>query len=49
MGVRCIDCACCDVEKMMCHPNSMDCQKEYELDNNDLYTIARCDFFVRKK
>lgn len=46
--VKCIDCACCDVGKMKCYPNDEDCEKEYELDDDDLHTPAHCDFFKSK-
>lgn len=47
-NVKCIDCACCNVEKMKCYPNSEDCHKEYDLDESDLHTPAHCDFFKAK-
>ena len=46
---KCIDCACCDVDKMKCYPNSVDCHSEYDLDADDLVTPKRCDFFVERK
>lgn len=48
MHVKCIDCACCNVEEMKCYPNSEDCHKEYDLDESDLTTPAHCDFFKSK-
>ena len=45
---KCIDCACCDVEKMKCFPNDIDCHSEYDLDEEDLITPKRCDFFIPK-
>ena len=47
-NVKCIDCACCSVEEMKCYPNSEDCEKEYNLTEDDLYINAECDFFVSK-
>ena len=44
--VRCIDCVCCNVEKMKCYPNSEDCHKEYNLEKEDLDNLAPCDFFI---
>lgn len=46
---KCIDCACCSVEEMKCYPNDSDCHKVYDLDEEDLTTPAKCDFFIRKK
>lgn len=48
MKHKCKDCDCCDIENLICRPNSKDCHKEYKLDEKDLYTEARCDFFKRK-
>ena len=44
--VRCIDCACCNVEEMKCRPNDEDCLKEYNLELEDLVNPAICDFFI---
>jgi len=46
---KCIDCACCDVEKMKCYPNDRNCMSEYDLDEDDLTHVARCDFFKSKE
>lgn len=46
---KCIDCACCDEKKMKCYPNSIDCHSEYDLDEADLVTPKRCDFFIKRK
>ena len=48
MRHKCIDCANCDAEKLLCHPESIDCHEEYKLDKEDLYTAAWCDFFKEK-
>lgn len=45
---KCIDCIHCDIENLLCHPESKDCMPEYELKPIDLYTNDRCDFFKRK-
>ena len=45
---KCIDCVCCDVEKLKCYPNDVDCNEEYDLDESDLTTTCRCDFFIPK-
>lgn len=42
--MKCIECARCDKEKLMCYPKSLDCAKEYKLTENDLYTDRSCDF-----
>ena len=47
--VRCIDCACCNVEEMKCYPNDEDCHKEYNLEVEDLVNPAICDFFIHNK
>lgn len=49
MKHKCIDCIHCDAENLLCHPESKDCHEEYQLDETDLYTEARCDFFKRKE
>jgi hypothetical protein len=46
---KCIDCDHCDEEKMLCHPESVDCHEVYQLVETDLYTEARCDFFKERK
>ena len=46
---RCIDCKCCDPNRFLCHPEDPDCEEEYELDMNDLYSVKICDFFKRKE
>lgn len=48
-NAKCIDCGCCDAEKMKCYPNSIDCHSEYDLDDADLVTPKRCDFFIKRK
>lgn len=48
--MKCIECIHCNAEEMKCFPESEDCEKEYNLTEQDLYTEARCDFaFKRKK
>lgn len=44
--VRCIDCACCNIKEMKCYPNDKDCNKEYDLEAEDLENPAYCDFFI---
>ena len=46
---KCIDCACCDVENLKCYPNDRDCMPEYDLNEEDLTSVARCDFFKPKE
>ena len=48
MKHKCKDCACCDATNLMCYPNSKDCHKEYKLDEKDLYTEEKCDFFRKR-
>ena len=47
--VKCIDCGHCFAEEMMCYPDSMDAHKEYKLTEEDLVTLANCDFYIDKK
>ena len=42
--MKCIECVHCDKENLKCHPESMDCAKEYDLTKEDLYTENDCDF-----
>ena len=49
MKHKCIDCDHCDAENLMCYPEDKDCHDVYRLDESDLYTEARCDFFHTKK
>lgn len=46
---KCIECSHCNAVLLLCHPQSEDCLPEYKLDENDLYTAARCDFFEESK
>lgn len=46
---KCIDCKNCDVENMKCYPKSKDCMPEYDLDEDDLTHVARCDFYRPKE
>lgn len=46
---KCIDCAHCNANELLCHPESKDCKAEYKLDPEDLTTPQRCDFFKRKE
>ena len=46
--IKCIECTHCNVEEMRCFPKSEDCEKEYDLTEQDLYTKARCDFGEKK-
>lgn len=46
--MKCIECACCNKEEMKCYPKSQDCEKEYDLTEEDLYTDAKCDFGAYK-
>lgn len=42
---KCEDCRFCDAENLTCYPESDDCLSSYELDEKDLVTPGRCDFF----
>ena len=44
----CRDCACCDISRMKCIPDSEDCEPEYDLTEEDLNTPKGCDFFKRR-
>ena len=46
---KCSECACCDSKKLLCHPNDNDCEEEYKLNQEDLYSPKRCDFFKGKE
>ena len=46
--MKCIECTHCDVKEMRCFPKSEDCEKEYDLTEQDLYTKAKCDFAEKK-
>lgn len=47
--VKCKECAHCDIENLLCRPNSKDCRELYELTKEDLEKMDRCDFFLKKK
>ena len=36
--MKCIECTYCDVKEMRCFSKSADCEKEYDLTEQDLYT-----------
>lgn len=42
---KCIVCRCCDAENLTCYPEDKDCEESYELDPEDLFSYAPCDFF----
>lgn len=46
--MKCINCIYCNVSERKCRPKSQDCNYEYILEENDLFTEKRCDF-ARKK
>ena len=48
MMAKCIDCVHCNKENLLCHPKSQDCRAEYKLDESDLRTDERCDFFYKR-
>ena len=44
---KCRMCIHCDVNNLICRPNSKDCRSEYKLDINDLDTYEPCDFYEK--
>lgn len=42
---KCRSCVHCDIEHLICRPNSKDCRSEYALDVEDLDTEEVCDFY----
>lgn len=42
---KCIVCRRCDAEDLMCYPEDEDCEENYHLSPEDLFTYAPCDFF----
>lgn len=52
VGRQCPGCNFCihaNREEMKCYPESEDCKSEYDLEESDFYTEARCDFFEDKR
>lgn len=45
---KCRSCIHCDIEHLICRPNSKDCRSEYALDIEDLDTEDFCDFYEEK-
>jgi len=45
---KCRTCIHCDVEHLICTPNSNDCKPQYALDAEDLDTEDMCDFYEAK-
>ena len=51
-GNRCLGCGFCvhaDKEKMKCFPESEDCKKEYDLEEEDFNKECNCDFFKLRR
>ena len=46
---KCRTCIHCDIEHLICRPNSKDCKSEYALDVEDLDTEERCDFYEKSE
>lgn len=46
---KCRNCTHCDIEELICRPNSKDCKVEYTLDEEDLDKEAPCDFYEDKR
>lgn len=45
----CAFCENADYENLKCYPNSSDCKKEYDLEEEDFHKKCHCDFFKRKR
>lgn len=45
MKRKCRTCIHCDIQNLICRPNSKDCCSEYKLDIDDLDTGEPCDFY----
>ena len=45
---KCRTCIHCDVDNLICRPNSKDCRSEYKLDIDDLDTGEPCDFYCEE-
>ena len=51
-GKRCLGCGFCvhaDKERMKCFPESKDCKKEYDLEEEDFIKECNCDFFKLRR
>lgn len=44
---KCIECKHCDIENMVCRPNSKDCLSEYIIEEEDLDNEDLCDFYEK--
>ncbi len=44
---KCRTCIHCDIDNLICRPNSKDCLSEYALDIDDLDTYEPCDFYEK--
>lgn len=42
---KCRTCTHCDIQNLICRPNSKDCRSEYRLTEEDLDTAEPCDFY----
>ena len=42
---KCRTCKHCDVQYLICRPNSKDCRSKYFLEKKDLDTAEPCDFY----
>lgn len=42
---KCRICTHCDIEHLICTPNSKDCEPQYALEAEDLDTEEVCDFY----
>ncbi len=44
----CAFCAHANKDKMKCYPESEDCKREYDLEEEDFHKECNCDFFDKK-
>ena len=44
----CAFCAHANKDEMKCYPESEDCKREYDLEEEDFHKECNCDFFLRK-
>lgn len=44
---KCRTCTHCDIQNLICRPESKDCRSEYRLTENDLDTAEPCDFYEK--
>lgn len=47
--IRCLDCEHCNKNEKKCYPESLDCNSEYDLLDEEIYEYneAKCDFYKK--